>query len=330
LAILDSLITNSTLKRLYLNNCVSKGNGGDKIAMALSKLVSSHPTLETLSIAGLGSGFYIGAPIIKMFEAIAVNNILLELDIQGNRAGDKGIHVLGEALKKNRSITSLKVDNNQITVTGLQTLVSIFPGNRSICYFTDPRIDITKAIESAGGGTSGTRIREKIREVALKIQEYIKQNYEEQKRNGTLKQLSEWGQEAAEGQYDDDGNLISMPLGGLGSTSGSTTDLYATQQPPESVQYSNYNAVNSSLRLDNSYDQQLPSFETVQLPPPPTQFNPTMPVQFAPPPPPPPAFGAPVPPTTAPPQFVEEVPITPITAPPPPPPPVLGEQLNDS
>jgi len=201
-----------------------------------------------------------------MFEAIATNNILLELDIQGNRAGDKGIHILGEALKKNRSITSLKVDNNQLTVTGLQTLVSIFPGNRSICYFTDPRIDITKAIESAGSGTSGTRIREKIREIALKIQEYIKQNYEEQKRNGTLKQLSEWGQESNEGQYDDDGNLISLPPPPPGL--GSTTDLYATQQPPESVQYGNYNAINSSLRIDSSlrldspYDQQ-PSFESV-------------------------------------------------------------------
>jgi len=156
-------------------------------------------------------------------------------------------------------------------MTGLQTLVSIFPQNRSICYFADPRADIAKALENAGGGTGGTRIREKIREVALKIQEYVKQNYEEQKRSGTLKQVSEWGQDTNETQYDEDGNLVALP------PIGSATDLYATQ---ESFQYS----------FSGGYEQ--PAFDPSNLPPPPGATPAaTVPVQFAPPPPPPPGPG---------------------------------------
>lgn len=79
-----------------------------QFAQALALLITRHPSLTALDVAGDGKQFLMGADILPLIESLAGNNKLRELNISHNKIGDRCAIALSEALRKNACLQRLK------------------------------------------------------------------------------------------------------------------------------------------------------------------------------------------------------------------------------
>lgn len=66
---------------------------------------------------------------------------LLELDVTGHNMGNDGAAALGAALRKNRSVTTLSYDRNQITLEGFKAIRGCLYGNKKLINVSAPAVD---------------------------------------------------------------------------------------------------------------------------------------------------------------------------------------------
>lgn len=77
-------------------------------AQSLGWMLNDNKSIQTLVMKGsLERGLTFGQHLSIALPALAVNQTLTYLDLTGNEMGDIGAISLGQALRKNRSITSL-------------------------------------------------------------------------------------------------------------------------------------------------------------------------------------------------------------------------------
>ncbi|CAN0565405.1 unnamed protein product, partial [Ectocarpus sp. 12 AP-2014] len=67
---------------------------------------------------------------------------LLELDVTGHQFGDVGCVPLGNALRQNRSITTLSYDHNWVTLEGLKAIRGCLYGNKKLVKVSAPAADL--------------------------------------------------------------------------------------------------------------------------------------------------------------------------------------------
>jgi hypothetical protein len=107
--------------------------------VALIELVRTQPSFTTLRLAGsfsslspLSAAPAFGVQLGELFRFGLANKeaALTELDISANRIGDEGICALAAALKINRTLAVLIMDNNETGVDGLKALNIALKGNK--------------------------------------------------------------------------------------------------------------------------------------------------------------------------------------------------------
>lgn len=71
-----------------------------------------------------------------------MSKTLLELDITGHFMGDVGAVNLSNALRQNRSITTLSYDGNAVTLEGFKAIRGCLYGNKKLVNVSAPESDL--------------------------------------------------------------------------------------------------------------------------------------------------------------------------------------------
>lgn len=84
-----------------------------------------------------------GGPVLaRGLQGVALSKTLVELDVSNNYMGDVGAVTLGRALRTNRTLRTLNLDGNFITVAGWISFRGCLHGNKKLSKFTLPQSDI--------------------------------------------------------------------------------------------------------------------------------------------------------------------------------------------
>ncbi|CAM9653725.1 unnamed protein product [Ectocarpus fasciculatus] len=115
------------------------------LAVALGHLVATSP-LEALVMPGdyrsNGVNSLPGDAMAAFFPALGLSKTLLELDVTGHQFGDVGCVPLGNALRQNRSITTLSYDHNWVTLEGFKAIRGCLYGNKKLVKVSAPAADL--------------------------------------------------------------------------------------------------------------------------------------------------------------------------------------------
>ncbi|CAM9094863.1 unnamed protein product [Ectocarpus sp. 6 AP-2014] len=133
----------STLRRLDIS--FRQPAMKQSLAVALGHLVATSP-LEALVMPGdfrsNGVNCLPGDMMAAFFLALGLSKTLLELDVTGHQFGDVGCVPLGNALRQNRSITTLSYDHNWVTLEGFKAIRGCLYGNKKLVKVSAPAADL--------------------------------------------------------------------------------------------------------------------------------------------------------------------------------------------
>jgi len=114
---------NMVIEELNINDTfvASKKESGMIVRTELENFLTKMPNLRRLCMAnGFGRNL-----VSHVLYVIRKKDVALEiLDIQGNAIGNIGATHLGDVLRTNSSLTELFIDNNNITVRNIQSILS--------------------------------------------------------------------------------------------------------------------------------------------------------------------------------------------------------------
>jgi len=130
----EALKINNCLQELYLGS----NKIGKKGAIALADMLKTNRSLLKLGITYDKN--YSGVAVVKLAEALEMNNCLQELSFGSNNLGRRGRNIIGEtgavalakALETNRSVRSLSIDDAGIGEKGIVALASMLTLNSSL------------------------------------------------------------------------------------------------------------------------------------------------------------------------------------------------------
>eukprot|EP01087_Luapelamoeba_hula_P000291 TRINITY_DN10200_c0_g1_i1.p1 TRINITY_DN10200_c0_g1~~TRINITY_DN10200_c0_g1_i1.p1 ORF type:complete len:936 (+),score=135.81 TRINITY_DN10200_c0_g1_i1:260-3067(+) len=177
-AILNSVANSPGLKCLDIGlNIIDKTPNTKSLGEAIGDFLKRHRGIQTLQFTGDSAKIAYGPPIAQIFDALNESESLTELDISGNRCGDRAAVAISDALRKNTRLTFLNWDNNGIAMGGYQAFRSCLEaGNNKTLYDVPfPRFDVDRAV--AGSKDAG-RFRQRINELFLEINTSLKNNRE--------------------------------------------------------------------------------------------------------------------------------------------------------
>ena len=114
------------LEKLELGGC----NMTDSSAHALSQLLYSNTSLETLDL--MGNPAITSDGWATIFRGLAENRRLETLVLDYNKISDETIRHLASAIKQNSSIKAIDLEGNNIGELGAECLLDALGKNRSI------------------------------------------------------------------------------------------------------------------------------------------------------------------------------------------------------
>lgn len=91
-------------------NRSATGDGGDRLIDAIGDFLLQTPSLESLGLAGDRKYYYIGTALRNLFAVLRTQKTLTSLDVSNNRCKGEAIAVLGESLRKNKTLTTISLD----------------------------------------------------------------------------------------------------------------------------------------------------------------------------------------------------------------------------
>eukprot|EP00760_Papus_ankaliazontas_P010173 PhM_4_TR14216/c0_g1_i1/m.15165 len=77
-------------------------------------------------------------------SGLGLNTTLTTLVLNENRLGDSVAIALGQALRGNRTLNHLELDDNDITLPGFEAIRGALYGNKKLCVFPTPKNDIAR------------------------------------------------------------------------------------------------------------------------------------------------------------------------------------------
>ncbi|PRP83128.1 EF-hand domain-containing protein [Planoprotostelium fungivorum] len=138
---LISSVMNGRVTSLYLDN-VFQRPPTEVVANSLCVMLSNTASLRTLSLNG-GYMRHNIIPVLRVLETS--NHSLTSLSITHNKLGDFGAEAISHCLRFNCFLNYLDCDNNQITLTGWQTICSGLKLNKIINHIEYPSADLERS-----------------------------------------------------------------------------------------------------------------------------------------------------------------------------------------
>eukprot|EP00026_Physarum_polycephalum_P003167 Phypoly_transcript_03177.p1 GENE.Phypoly_transcript_03177~~Phypoly_transcript_03177.p1 ORF type:complete len:811 (+),score=167.67 Phypoly_transcript_03177:73-2505(+) len=139
-----------------------KGHG----IKALTKLISQKSNLlcpiETLKFSAT-TNTRLRYEILPIITALATNETITDLDITGHYAGDDLAVALGRALQVNHTLRTLYIDENQVSVVGLEFKKKKKKKNFTLTRMPIPVIDISDQLKMAENTAGLQQLRERLR-----------------------------------------------------------------------------------------------------------------------------------------------------------------------
>jgi Ran GTPase-activating protein (RanGAP) involved in mRNA processing and transport len=126
LVLAEGLCHSSALRVLNISrNLAGKSSRGQRrdAIEALTNLLASDCPIDTLIFQGNRTSA-LASDILNFIDAIGTDSKLLSLDLSGHGIGNKGALALSKALQTNRTLTSLNIDENGITLPGFLAIRS--------------------------------------------------------------------------------------------------------------------------------------------------------------------------------------------------------------
>lgn len=125
--ILLGLMQNKSLTSLNLKGNNIRSGGAEVLGQFLKRNTSVHSLqLEWNSLGLWDSG------IAAIAEGIALNQVLLILDLRNNQITHEGAALLAAALKRNRTLKGIDLRWNNIGILGGRELLSAFKYNKTL------------------------------------------------------------------------------------------------------------------------------------------------------------------------------------------------------
>ncbi|PRP85610.1 PKD domain-containing protein [Planoprotostelium fungivorum] len=134
------------LTELDIGRNLGASSEGLDYAPALASYVINSPQLKRLSVRG-GHGCSNRHALWQLFLNLHQNTTLQELTMENNSIGDRIFTHLVEALKTNTGLKVLRMDGNDLTLTGYQCLSAIIgKQNKTLQHIPTPQRDIDNAL----------------------------------------------------------------------------------------------------------------------------------------------------------------------------------------
>eukprot|EP01119_Soliformovum_irregulare_P002391 TRINITY_DN12650_c0_g1_i1.p1 TRINITY_DN12650_c0_g1~~TRINITY_DN12650_c0_g1_i1.p1 ORF type:complete len:907 (+),score=230.04 TRINITY_DN12650_c0_g1_i1:50-2770(+) len=139
---LASTAIKSNYKHIILDRNFTAGKSKYREA-AVNSLVKflNSASVNSLSLAG-GGKLGIKEDILPLFQALFENKTLQELDVSGHGFGDPGAVTIARTIQLNSCLKVIRLDENNITITGLKALVNGLERNKSVTNMSLPIVDI--------------------------------------------------------------------------------------------------------------------------------------------------------------------------------------------
>ncbi|KAI8369131.1 hypothetical protein EDC96DRAFT_503985 [Choanephora cucurbitarum] len=144
---IDCLRDNQTITHLDLSDITMRDTNSisDDTVRMLTSLFERNTSITELEISMSSdqSRPMISDAITRALQGLRHNNYLQHLDISGLNIGDAGAFALSRVLKTNRTLQSIIIDENNISIEGYRSLLkTIEESAKQIISFPTPRIDV--------------------------------------------------------------------------------------------------------------------------------------------------------------------------------------------
>ena len=150
LAALGGLCHNKTVSGVSLYSEVGQTYGAHQplvpeVLRALTTLLVHNSTIKTLLLHDQDAGSK--ADLCAFFTTgVAQNKGLTTLDVENLGLGNAGVTALGQALRQNRTLTSLRMDRNSCELEGWKQFRGCLYGNKKLRDCPLPEIDLRNLI----------------------------------------------------------------------------------------------------------------------------------------------------------------------------------------
>ncbi|KAJ5077830.1 leucine-rich repeat isoform f [Anaeramoeba ignava] len=142
--IVASMIGQPTLRRLSLARNIRAGEQCPKTKTQLELFAKGNRSVVWMDLSGDEKNFALGENLHGFLTELANQTAIQTLDLQWNDLRDNGIQVLCAALKKNKSVKSLKLDHNNISISGLEAFNYALFENDTLCDAPFPEDDVKR------------------------------------------------------------------------------------------------------------------------------------------------------------------------------------------
>jgi len=121
----------------------------------------------------------LGAALLPLIAALAVNTSLVEVSLCNHRAGPRAAQLLGQTLIRNATIVSLDFDGNDVGELGLRALDYAMQRNLSVRLFPPPAADVGAALAKRApkkGSVDAYMAADNVRTHAANLQRWALRN----------------------------------------------------------------------------------------------------------------------------------------------------------
>ena len=176
ISIIEAISNYATgLTTLVLNDLFSPITGhipGARVAHLLADMTLLLPNLTSLSLANNAASFFgsdadnILTPFLQRMHR---NSTVLQLNLSGNRMGDKLAVAVAEMLRYNTCLVDLSLDDNRTTITGFQAIEYSLHRNRTLQKFDSPITDIKRSLTSLSNETKEKKLLSILSKIQLAV-----------------------------------------------------------------------------------------------------------------------------------------------------------------
>ncbi|KAJ3450273.1 leucine-rich repeat isoform f [Anaeramoeba flamelloides] len=144
--IIKQLVQNKSIKEISFARNVRIHENIQSLTDPFRQLIEENKKIEKINISGGIKHYSLNGSLNSMLNSLKTNTTLKSLNIKFNGIGDDGFINLSKSLKKNETLTSLKIDEvgNNFTIHGLKLLSKIITKNNHLSDFPLPENMIKK------------------------------------------------------------------------------------------------------------------------------------------------------------------------------------------
>lgn len=156
--LLQALRVNTTIKSLDISKASLPNDASDETCQALRSLFEENKTLEELDISGEHAHLEIarfGIGLSDALEGLKKNTSLKVLKIEYQNLSLQGANTLASVLMENDTLEHVWCEHNGISLQGFTVLINALAHNFNVLYLPPMKDDQTQAVRSLAASLSG-------------------------------------------------------------------------------------------------------------------------------------------------------------------------------